>query len=148
MKILIIAATLCLFGFSFACEVDPEIVQLAIDVANEEAIQPELLIAVIWVESRFCPNAISPAGAVGLGQLMPGTARDLAVNPKIPKENLTGSAKYLYLQYSTFEAYDLALSAYNAGPGRVKEAGGVPEIKETEDYLYKVVIIYQQLLQD
>ena len=148
MRVLIITLLLSLLGFSLACDVDSELVQLAIDVAQQEGIQPELLIAVVWVESRFCPNALSPAGAIGLGQLMPGTAKDLGVDPKIPKENLIGSANYLFQQYSTFKSVDLALAAYNAGPRRVKESGGVPDIFETKDYLRKVTSIYQQLFQN
>jgi len=79
---------------------------------------------------------------------MPATAKDLGVNPKIPKENLTGSAQYLYRQYSTFEDINLVLAAYNAGPRRVQEEGGIPDIRETKDYVHKVTRIYQQLLQD
>ena len=146
MRVLFITLLLSLVSFSLACEVDPELVQLAIDVAQQEGIQPELLIAVVWVESRFCPDAVSPVGAIGLGQLMPGTAKDLGLDPKIPKENLSGSARYLALQYKAFEALDLSLAAYNAGPRRVMESGGVPDILETKEYVSKVNKVFRQLL--
>jgi len=135
-----------IYSYGLACEVDPELVQLTIDVANQEGIQPELLISVVWVESRFCTDALSHAGAIGLGQLMPGTAKDLGVNPNLPEENLKGAARYLKQQHNRFEILNLALAAYNAGPQRVKDSGGVPDIIETKEYIRKVTKIYQQLV--
>lgn len=133
---------LSIYSYGFACDVDPNLVQLTIDVAKQEGIQPELLIAVVWVESRFCPDAVSPAGAIGLGQLMPDTANELGINPHNIEENISGAAMYLLKQFKRFEVWELTLAAYNAGPIRVIEAKGIPEIPETRDYVRKVVNIY------
>lgn len=147
MFLRILIVLLFLYNYGFACKVDPELVQLTIDVAKQEGIQPELLIAVVWVESRFCPDAVSPAGAIGLGQLMPGTAKELEVNPQNPSENMIGASKYLLKQFTRFEDWTLALAAYNAGARRVSEANGIPEIIETKDYVKKVIYTYNQFSQ-
>ena len=95
--------------------------------------------ALIEAESGFDPNAISDKGAMGLGQLMPDTAKDLNVSkPFDPHQNLIGSAQYLTRQLLEFRSLDLALAAYNAGPGRVKEHGGVPPFPETQNYIAKI----------
>lgn len=108
----------------------------AIDAAASSAgIDPRLLAALVWSESAFDPGAVSPAGAIGLGQLMPGTASGLGVNPWEPTENLDGAARYLAEQIDRFGRTDHALAAYNAGPGRVLDAGGVPNIAETQAYV-------------
>lgn len=86
-------------------------------------------------ESAFNPKAVSPAGAIGLSQLMPGTAKSLGVDPTDPEQNLEGGARYLKAMYDQFGSWPLALAAYNAGPGRVKAAGGVPNIPETQNYV-------------
>lgn len=141
LHILIVLLSICSYGF--ACEVDPNLVQLTIDIAKEEGIQPELLIAVVWVESRFCPDVVSPAGAIGLGQLMHGTAKELGVNPIVPEENISGAARYLIQQFQRFESWNLALAAYNAGASRVIKAQGIPKIPETQQYVQKVIHIYK-----
>lgn len=96
--------------------------------------------AVIRAESDFNPNDRSPAGAIGLMQLMPGTARDLGVsNPWDPRQNIMGGTKYLSQMYDMFGSWDLAFAAYNAGPGNVRKAGRqVPRIPETQDYVAKL----------
>ncbi len=77
---------------------------------------------------------------MGLAQLMPGTARQLGVsNPWNVVDNLRGAARYLRAQLDEFERYDLALGAYNAGPGRVRRAGRVPSIRETLDYVRTIL---------
>ncbi|MCB2047411.1 MAG: lytic transglycosylase domain-containing protein [Novosphingobium sp.] len=99
-------------------------------------ISPALLEAVVWQESRWRPGAVSPVGAIGLGQLMPGTARQLGVDPRDPEQNLIGAARYLREQLNRFDHnIELALAAYNAGPGRVQCARAVPAIRETRDYV-------------
>ena len=99
-----------------------------------------LLDAVVWTESRYNPLAVSKAGAGGLGQLMPGTARDLGVTNRFdPAENLEGAARYLRQMLDEFAVVHLALAAYNAGPGAVKRAGGIPRNGETPGYVRDVL---------
>lgn len=98
-----------------------------------------LLQALIWQESRFSIGARSPVGAFGLTQIMPDTASDLGINPEYydsPYLQVTGGARYLAAQLNTFDGNIInALAAYNAGPGRVFEYGGVPPFKETQHYV-------------
>lgn len=109
------------------------------DIANEYGIKPSLLKAIVLAESNGNPNAVSPDGALGLGQLMPATARGLGVdNPLDPIENLRGTAKYLSSLLKTFKSVDLALAAYNAGPGSVERFNGVPPYAETINYIRRV----------
>ena len=100
----------------------------------------------IAVESGFNSEARSPVGAIGLGQLMPGTADILGVNPYDPSENLHGSARYLLAQLQRFGAADLALAAYNAGPEAVTQYGGIPPYAETQGHVSKVLAIYTSTL--
>jgi soluble lytic murein transglycosylase-like protein len=93
----------------------------------------------IAVESAFNPDARSSVGAIGLGQLMPGTADLLGVDPHDPEDNLRGSARYLLAQLEDFGAADLALAAYNAGPEAVRDYGGIPPYAETEGHVAKVL---------
>ena len=109
-------------------------------LAEAHEISPVLLEALVWQESRWRPGARSPVGAIGLAQLMPGTARDLGVNPLDPNSNLLGGARYLRQQLDRFDGnIELALAAYNAGPGRVLRARGIPRIPETQAYVRSVV---------
>jgi soluble lytic murein transglycosylase-like protein len=109
-------------------------------LAAKYDISPRLLEAVVWQESRWNPNAVSPVGARGLAQLMPGTARDLGVDPRDPRANLEGGARYLRMQLDTFGGdVERALAAYNAGPHRVAKAGGIPNIRETRGYVAAIM---------
>lgn len=99
-----------------------------------------LLDALVWTESRYNPLAISKAGAAGLGQLMPGTARDLGVSNRFdPLANIFGAARYLRQLLDKFGVVHLALAAYNAGPGAVERAGGIPRNGETPAYVRDVL---------
>lgn len=103
-------------------------------------LSPSLLEALVWQESRWRENAVSHAGARGLAQLMPGTARYLGVDPDDPMQNLEGGARYLREQLDRFDGdLEKALAAYNAGPGRVIRAGGIPNIRETRQYVAAIM---------
>jgi soluble lytic murein transglycosylase-like protein len=109
-------------------------------LAAKYDLSPQLLEALVWQESRWRPGAVSPAGARGLTQLMPGTARDLGVDPDDPIANLEGGARYLRQQLNTFGGnLEKALAAYNAGPKRVMQAGGIPNIPETRGYVAAIM---------
>ncbi len=108
--------------------------------AKQAGLSPHLLEALVWQESRWQSNAVSPKGAIGLTQLMPGTARDLGVDPHDPIANLFAGARYLRRLLDHFNG-DLvkALAAYNAGIRRVETAGGVPRIRETQNYVASIL---------
>jgi soluble lytic murein transglycosylase-like protein len=120
---------------------DDAIETLVVEHATRHAIRPELVRAVIQVESGFNPRALSPKGAMGLMQLMPATARDLGVdNPWDPAQNIRGGTAYLRQLLNRFDNDErLALAAYNAGPGAVDRHGkNVPPYRETQDYVKRV----------
>lgn len=116
----------------FAAEIDAS--------AQRNGIDPALLRGLIRQESNFNPKAGSPAGAQGLTQLMPGTARSVGVtNPNDPVQSIEGGAKYLKQQLDRFSGdVTLALAAYNAGPGAVQRYNGVPPYAETREYVRRV----------
>ncbi len=120
-------------------EAGRQYIEAITDAANQAGIEPALLAALVWTESDFQSDAVSRSGAIGLGQLMPGTAAGLGVDPTDPTENLAGAARYLKSQIERFGSVELGLAAYNAGPGRVARSGGIPDIAETQAYVPKVL---------
>ena len=98
-----------------------------------------MFLRLIQQESSFRPDVVSPKGAIGLGQLMPATAKELGVDPTDPMQNLEGAAKYLSQQLKRFGDPSLALAAYNAGPTRVAKLGRVPNIAETQNYVKTIL---------
>jgi soluble lytic murein transglycosylase-like protein len=99
----------------------------------------------IEIESAYNPNARSRVGAIGLGQLMPGTAEGLGVDPHDWRANLDGSARYLAAQLETFRDARFALAAYNAGPDAVRQHGGIPPYRETQNHVQRVLAVFNRL---
>ena len=111
----------------------------AIQQAQRYGIPTDIFLRMIGAESAWNQGAVSPKGATGLGQLMPGTAAELGVDPTDPYQNIEGSARYLAQQYGDFGTWPLALAAYNAGPGAVRKYGGIPPFAETQAYVPKIL---------
>ena len=99
----------------------------------------------IEIESAYNPNALSHAGAIGLGQLMPDTARSLGVDPHDIAQNLDGSARYLLMRLAQFGSPELALAAYNAGAAAVIRHDGIPPYPETIGHVRKVMAVFDRL---
>jgi len=127
-------------------DLDPPFREAIAAAAERHGLDAKLLHALVLAESGYRPDAVSPAGAVGLTQLMPGTARELGVADRFdPVENLRGGAEYLARQLRRFQDVRLALAAFNAGPARVAALGRIPRIPETEQYVESVVECYLAL---
>ena len=113
--------------------------------ANKYGLKPEIAIAQLWQESRFNPNARSPVGAAGIAQFMPGTAKEYGVNVRDVDSSLDGYGRFMKKLLRMFGGdYRKALAAYNAGPGRVQKAGGVPQIKETQTYVRNIMTMAEK----
>ena len=107
--------------------------------ARKYGVPVDLFNRLVQQESGWNPAAKSRAGAIGLAQLMPFTARKLGVNPYDPVQNLDGGARYLKQMYNEFRSWRLALAAYNAGPEAVQKYNGVPPYKETRNYVRSIL---------
>jgi hypothetical protein len=115
------------------------------ELCEQYEVDPHLARAVMRMESGGNPNAISSAGAIGLMQLMPGTAKGLGVDPKDPHRNLEGGIKYLAQLSDKYDGdFVKTLAAYNAGSSRVDSYGGVPPFPETQRYVKNVLALYQK----
>lgn len=115
-----------------------EFYQMARDAARRHNVPEDLFLRLVQQESGWNPRAVSHKGAIGLAQLMPGTAALLRVDPTDPAQNLDGGARYLRAQYDRFRDWRLALAAYNAGPEAVEEHAGIPPYRETRNYVARV----------
>ncbi len=118
------------------------------EAARRWGVPAELIDAVIRVESAYNPRCVSRAGAMGLMQLMPATVRELGVgDPFDPAENIMAGTRHLLGYWQRFGRLDLALAAYNAGPGAVRRYGGIPPYRETRAYVPRVLELYRQGLE-
>lgn len=109
--------------------------EFAAAIAIENGIPTDLFLRLVTQESRWQIDALSRVGAIGLTQLMPTTAAELGVDPYDAAQNLEGGARYLAKQFQRFGTWELALAAYNAGPGAVDRHGGIPPFAETQHYV-------------
>lgn len=131
-------------------EVQPKLTpqELITRAAVHAGLPPEIVHSVAKAESGYQPNAVSPKGAIGLMQLMPGTAAELNVDPHDPAQNAEAGAKYLrdlLLKYENDpHQVSKAVAAYNAGPGAVDKYKGVPPYRETVDYVNRVLREYEK----
>jgi soluble lytic murein transglycosylase-like protein len=122
-----------------------------IDAARRYDLDARLIVALVAVESSWHPDAVSSAGARGLGQLMPETAAGLGVDPDDAEANLEGTARHLrglldrYARYAPQERYERALAGYNAGAGAVDRYGGVPPFAQTQAYVRRVIGLWRRL---
>ena len=120
----------------------PKLAQFAdlfVSAGQRNGIDPAVLAAVARTESGGNASAVSSAGARGLMQFMPGTARSMGIDPMDPAQAVDGAARYLSQQLQSFGSLELALAAYNAGPGAVRRYGGVPPYGETQQYVRKIM---------
>lgn len=122
------------------CPAQFEYEGIVASIAREYQLDEAIVVAAVATESGFCPTAVSSAGAQGMFQIMPDTARGLGLcDPFDPIANLRAGTYYLKQQYDRFGRYDLALAAYNAGPGNVAKYGGIPPFTETKNHVLRVM---------
>jgi hypothetical protein len=126
----------------------PDWVKSTIQKASDKYQIPTMLLsALLKQESGFNPTANSPAGAQGIAQFMPGTAKGMGVNPMDPESAIMGAAQYLRRSWDKFGKPELALAAYNAGGGAVNQYGGIPPYKETQNYVKNIMAMAGELHQ-
>lgn len=121
-----------------------EIKEYIVKCASEMGVEPEIALSIAKQESGFCQEKRSGMGAVGVFQIMPSTARKIGFNPYHYKDNIKGGIAYYKQLKRIFKTDELALAAYNAGPGNVKRYGGMPPFVETKKFVRIVLVNYNQ----
>ncbi len=146
------AAVLRSFNAHFSPSTARNMAEHVLFISDYYDVDPAFILALVDQESSWHANARSGVGAIGLGQLMPGTARGLQVIPTDALENLDGAVRYIRRQIASFRSvqpesrrYELALAAYNAGPGAVQKYGGIPPYKETIAYVSTIMASWARL---
>lgn len=149
--------TLLVFAFAFfvsltntadAAQSPAEIKSAIVKTAVSMGVDPCIVLSIAKLESEFIPTKKASSGAIGLFQLMPDTARRLGVNPYIVSENIRGGILYYKMMYKKFGSTDLALAAYNAGPGNVARYKGVPPFRETKAFISRIKTDANKFKQD
>ncbi|MCD7879674.1 MAG: lytic transglycosylase domain-containing protein [Candidatus Gastranaerophilales bacterium] len=147
--IYIIAALFALINFPLKSDAEAvsivTIKELIVKHSIEMGLDPALALSIAKAESGFCHNKKSRYGAVGVFQLMPSTARKMGYNPYQVQENIKGGITYYKMMYKMFGSTELALAAYNAGPGNVKKYNGVPPFVETKKFVSTIMNSYNKL---
>lgn len=137
---LFIGLCMMLFGApSVAAELTThEVKTKIVKHARAMGVDPAVALSIAKLESNYNPGLKSSYGAIGLFQLMPDTARRLGVNPWLVNENIKGGIMYYQMMYKKYGSMDLALAAYNAGPGNVSKYKGIPPFKETHAFIKRI----------
>ncbi|MFA5507460.1 MAG: lytic transglycosylase domain-containing protein [Vulcanimicrobiota bacterium] len=146
----LIVATILEFNDDLERQEVSELASLIEKTSDRYGVDPLLVTALVSQESAFYTDAVSPVGAIGLGQLMPYTAQDLGVDPHVPAQNLDGCVRYLAQNLAAWahtpDPISFALASYNAGPGAVAQYGGIPPYEETQNYVTIINSRYSWLL--
>ena len=142
-----IALVLMLFAQVYAADVNT-VKDIIVKHSIEMGVDPAIALSIARTESGFRHEARSSHGAIGVYQLMPSTARRLGVNPYSLSDNIRGGIMYYKMMYKMFGSVELALAAYNAGPGNVKKYNSVPPFQETKRFVSKIMTDYNTLKSD
>jgi len=138
LLVLVCAFCLNLANTANAAQSPAEIKAAIVKTAVNMGVDPCIALSIAKLESEFIPTKKGASGAVGLFQLMPDTARRLGVNPYLVNDNIKGGILYYRMMYNKFGSTDLALAAYNAGPGNVARYKGVPPFRETKAFISRI----------
>lgn len=150
-KVIIYVLAVCFAIINFPLQANAEAVsnvtikQLIVKHSMEMGLDPALALSIAKKESGFCHDKKSRYGAVGVFQLMPNTAKRMGYNPYHLNDNIKGGIAYYKKMYQMFGSTELALAAYNAGPGNVKKYNGIPPFKETRNFVSSIMNNYNSL---
>lgn len=150
-KVIIYVLAVCFAIINFPLQVKAEAVsnltikQLIVKHSMEMGLDPALALSIAKKESGFCHNKKSRYGAIGVFQLMPNTAKRMGYNPYHLNDNIKGGIAYYKKMYQMFGSMELALAAYNAGPGNVKKYNGIPPFKETRNFVSSIMNSYNSM---